>query len=54
MPATLAEPIRAAVKGGQLLEASARNLARLLAGSDNPLYVSSIEELVDAAGDGRS
>ncbi len=48
MPATLAEPIRAAVKGGKLLEASARNLARLLAGSTNPLYARSIKELVDA------
>ena len=49
MPATLAEPIRAAVKSGLLLEASARNLARLLGGSNNALYVASIKELVDGA-----
>ena len=49
MPATLAEPIRAAVTSGILLEESARNLARLLGGSSNPLYVASIKELVDGA-----
>ena len=48
MSATLAEPIRTAVKSGQFLEASARNLARLLAGSTNPLYVRCIKELVEA------
>lgn len=48
MSVSLAEPIRAAVKAGQLLESAARNIAVLLEQAPEPIHLASIRELIDA------
>ncbi len=48
MPTSLAEPLRAAVTAGQLLESSARHLVAMLETAPEPVYLASIRELIDA------
>lgn len=49
MAVSLAEPIRAAVKAGQLLESAARNIALLLEQAPEPVHLASVRELIDAS-----
>src|SRR5260221_12082952 len=44
----LQKTIQQAVQAGSLLQSSADNIFRLLGSGDNPIYRSSVKELVDA------